>query len=437
MKNQLCCFVFYFMILGCERKHSPSPTPGANIRLKNVTVEGAKSVLIDHDAKTIQVLLPESYQSDLITLKMDLAEGFVVTLDDPFISMYFRGFEPRPLIVNNTFTNAIILYKVYVDLEGALQARLKEDIYVTENGTAIADIDFTHGVGTIPERPDDAEKIEATLRDLSTGAAVVKNTGPYFFYFEDGYKLLPSENVELSITYYQEQFVFPQKLKLGRMQVGAQFDGISNWWHTIPKSQQITIAGGCFLPGKSYRVKLENAPENKALWVNAKYEGPDRLQVNIPSNVGNGNYYVSVYEDKDVISSTIYMISDRNNENGFQRIWTNKPVDNEFDPGFFEPIKARAGEEIFISPFPIFTGTFDGPKVTVDKFPSLKIKGSQGSFDVFPKVKEDRTYGDGALVLFFGSYTLPVGVKPGKYQMQLNFKESGVSGPFCKELEVN
>jgi hypothetical protein len=408
MNNKVYCLALLLIIFGCERKHSPPPT----------------------------IVLPETYQKDIITLKMDLADGFTVAPEDPFISMNFRGFEPRPLTVTNTNTNTYITYKVYVDAEGGIKASLKEDLYVVGDGTGIADVNFTHGVGTIPERADEAEPMTATLRDLGNAANAVKNTGPYFFYFENAHKLLPSENVELSISYGQDKFVFPQKLKLKRHQISANFDNLSNWWNPIPTNKVINIDGGCFLPGETYRVKLENTPEKKALWVAAKYLGPDKLQVTIPSNVGNGNYYVSIFEDKNAISSTIYTISNKDDTKGFQRVWTNKPLDTEFHPGFFEPVKAGAGEEIFISPFPILTGTFDGPKVTADKLPALKITGAQGSFEIFPKVREDRTYGDGALVLFYGAYTLPSGIKPGKYQLQLHFKDSGISGPFCKELEV-
>jgi hypothetical protein len=438
-------FALLLILAGCDRKRSPEPSPSLETPfIRKATVAGAKEVVIDHVNRTIQIVLPQTFTSDVVGMHMDLVDGVNVTsggfaVTEPIFTFAFKGSGPISMHINNNYSANYHTYKIYVDLEGKINAGLNDDLYVSEDGTCLTEIFFNTGIGTIPERPTESETVIATISDPKSNKQATGTLDPYFFLFQDAYKLLPADQVNLTITHKGEKFVMPEKVKFDRWHVRALFDSISTWWSVMPKNKGLTIGGGCFLQYKKYRLKLENAPQAKVVWVPVTYAGPRKLNVEIPDNITDGNYHVGLYEDEQPIAKFVYNITNKTEEKGIQQIWTGIDghlTGNTMDGGTSESIKLNAGKDIYVNPFPMFIGTFDGPRVTVDKLPDLKITGSGFDYEIKPKLMEDRTFGDGALVLFYPSYTLPSDIKPGKYKIQLHYNDWGATAPFCKALEI-
>ncbi|MHA4742009.1 hypothetical protein [Dyadobacter sp. MSC1_007] len=84
----------------------------------------------------------------------------------------------------------------------------------------------------------------------------------------------------------------------------------------------------------------------------------------------------------------------------------------------------------------MFTSSVSGGIVTADKLPKLRITASGFTYELEPKIKEDRGFGDSAVTLYYAGYTLPENVVPGKYAIRLNFKDWGITEPLCKLLEI-
>lgn len=437
--NTKLCILLLALATGCGKDPEPGkPTSLERPYLRKLTVEGAKEVTIDHSTRTIQIVLPETYESDGIDLQMELIDGVSVSSTDPVKTFGFRGFHPIPLHIMNNYSQQFDTYTIYVDLEGEIDAYLHEDLHLTENGTCLANVAFTRGMGTVPERPSETDAMSAWLGDVENGKPAIKNTGSNLFEFADAYKLVPSENLDLTIRYKAQKFQFPRKQKLTKWIVRASVDSISTWWNRLPKNVGLHIGGGCFLPQKKYQIRLQNSAENVAA-IPAEYKGTQRLGFKIPDNVKDGNYYLGVYEDNVLISQSIYTVSNDTRTMGIQQVWGESSdivTAIALDAGKFEPIVSAAGKEIYVNPFPMFTRTVTQGVITEDQLPALRLAGNGTKHELAAKIREDRGFADNAFVLYYASYTLPQHLAPGKYTIQLNFKDSGVTGPFCKQLEI-
>jgi hypothetical protein len=435
---KLYILVFAFLV-GCKKDPEPrKPTALERPYLRKLTVEGAKEVTLDHSARTIQIVLPETYESDEIELQMELIDGVSVSSTDPVKTYGFRGFRPIPLHILNNYSQQYDTYTIYVAVEGEIEAHLWEDLYLTENGSCEAVVVFTSGMGTVPERPSESDAMSAWLGDAKNGKPSIKNTGSNLFQFADAYKLVPSESLDLTIIYKEQKYQFPKKEKLTKWFVRASIDSLPSWWSRLPKSASLNIEGGCFMPQKKYQIKLQNDSENVRA-IAAEYKGTQRLSFKIPDDVKDGNYYLGLYEGNELISKSIYTISNDTRTKGIQQVWSEyaeevTPI--ALDAGTFESIISAAGKEIYVNPFPMFTRAFTQGAITEDQLPSLRLIGNGTTHELAPKIREDRHFGDSALVLYYASYKLPQHLAPGKYTIQLNYKDSGVTGPFCKQLEI-
>jgi hypothetical protein len=437
IKITLCVLLLGF-ILGCN-KDPERAMPSALERpyLRKLAVAGSKEVTLDHSARTIQIVFPASYKSDEMELLMELIDGVSVSHTDPVKRFGFRGFKPIPLLILNNYSQQYDTYTIYVDVEGDIQAHLWEDLFLEENGTCMAPIVFTSGMGTVPERPSEVGEISAWLGDAKNGKPAIRNTGSGLFEFEDAYKLVPSESIELSIRYKEQNFDLKEKQKLTKWIVRASIDSASTWWNSLFKNVTMNVGGGCFLPQKKYQIKLQNQANVTA--IPTEYRGTQKLGFKIPENIKDGNYYFGLYEDNVLISKSIFNISNDSQIRGFQQVWTETTTDITpiaLDAGPFEPLVARPGKEIYVNPYPMFTSSVSGGIVTADKLPKLRITASGFTYELEPKIKEDRGFGDSAVTLYYAGYTLPENVVPGKYAIRLNFKDWGITEPFCKLLEI-
>lgn len=318
-----------------------------------------------------------------------------------------------------------------------MDAYLREDLFLTENGTGIAPIVFTSGIGTVPERPSETDAMNAWLGDEKNGRPAIRNTGSGLFEFENAYKLVPSESIDLSFQYKEQNFQFTEKQKLTQWIVRAAIDSASTWWNSLPKKAALNVGGGCFLPQNKYEIKLQN--QTYVATIQTEYKGTQRLGFIIPDNVKDGNYYVGIYEGSTLISQSIFNVSNDPKIKGFQQVWTETTNDITpiaLDAGLFEPLVSSAGKEINVNPYPMFTANSSGGSITADKLPKLRLSAYGSTYELEPKMKEDRRFGDGAVVLYYAAYTLPDNIAPGKYSMRLHFKDGGVTEPFCKFLEI-
>ena len=438
MNIKITLVILLFMA-GCGKDPEPGkPTSLERPYIRNLKVEGAKEVTMDHSARTIQIVLPETYASDEMVLQMDLIDGVSVSSTDPIKKYGFRGFKPIPLNIMNNYSQQFDVYTIYVDVEGDIKAHLREDLHLTENGTCLANVVFTSGMGTVPERPSEEGAMSAWLGDSKNGKPAIKNTGSNLFEFADAYKLVPSESFDLSIRYGEEHYEFPEKEKITKWIVRTSVDSLSTWWNSLSQNTDLNIVGGCFLPQKKYQIKLQNYFVNVPA-IQTEYKGPQKLAFKIPASVKNGNYYLGIYEGNELISKHIYTVSNDAHVRGIQQVWaefSKEVTPIALDGGEFEPIVSAPGKEIFVNPYPMFTRTVSSAAVRADELPTLRIVGNGSTYDVPPQVREDRAFGDGAVVLYYPGYSLPAGIAPGKYAIQLNFKEWGVTGSFCKPLEI-
>ncbi|MHA4742010.1 hypothetical protein [Dyadobacter sp. MSC1_007] len=226
--------------------------------MRKLAVAGSKEVTLDHSARTIQIVFPASYKSDEMELLMELIDGVSVSHTDPVKRFGFRGFKPIPLLILNNYSQQYDTYTIYVDVEGDIQAHLWEDLFLKENGTCVAPVVFTSGMGTVPERPSEVGEISAWLGDAKNAKPAIRNTGSGLFEFEDAYKLVSSESIDLSIRYKEQSFEFKEKQKLTKWIVRASIDSASTWWNSLFKNVAMNVGGGCFLPQKKYQIKLQN-----------------------------------------------------------------------------------------------------------------------------------------------------------------------------------
>lgn len=431
--------LFFAAIVGCEKNREPlKPTSLERPYLRKLTVDGAKEVTMDHSARTIQIVLPTTYDSDEIRLQMELIDGVIVSSEDPIKTYGFRGFKPIPMNIMNTYSQQFDTYTIYVDVEGEIQAHLREKLHLNEDGTCIADVFFDRGMGTVPERPSEVGEMSAWLGDLKNGKPAIRNTGSNLFQFADAYKLVPSESIDLSIVYKEQKYQIPEKQKLTEWIVRAAIDSLSTWWNSVPKSVGLNIVGGCFLPQKKYQIKLQNF-FSEGPGIQTEYKGTQKLAFKIPDNTKDGNYYVGVYEDNKLISKNIYTISNEPHTKGIQQVWSefSKEVTAiALDAGQFEPVVSGPGKEIFVNPYPMFTRIGSSSPVTTDQLPQLRLVGNGATYELTPQIREDRVFADAAFVLYYPAYSLPANITPGKYAMRLSFKDWGVTEPFCKPLEI-
>lgn len=424
---------------GCTKEPEPSNQISMERPyLRKLTVEGAKEVTMDHSARTIQIVLPETYQFDEIQLQMELIDGVTVSSEDPFKTYGFRGFKPIPMNILNTYSQKYDTYTIYVDVEGEMQAHMRENLHLIEDGTCIADVVFDQGIGTVPERPSEAGEMVAWLSDSKNSKLAIKNTGSNLFQFADAYKLVPSETLNLSVVYKEQKLQISQNQKLTEWIVRAAVENLSTWWNIVPKGVDLNIAGGCFLPSKKYQIKLQNYFTEVPI-IETEYKGTQKLGFKIPDNVKDGNYYIGVYENNHLISKSIHTVSNDPRTKGIQQVWSDfsKEVTAiALDAGEFKPVFSRAGNEIFVNPYPMFTRIGSGTAVTADQLPVLILVGTATTFEITPQVREDRVFGDAAFVLYYPAYSLPANIPRGKYAIRLRFKDWGVTEPFSKPLEI-
>ncbi|GGM82611.1 hypothetical protein GCM10010967_12830 [Dyadobacter beijingensis] len=425
-------------ILGCKSEPEPAkPSALERPYLRKLTVAGAKEVTLDHTARTIQIVFPATYKSDEMELVMELIDGVSVSHTDPVKNFGFRGFRPIPLLILNNYSQQYDTYTIYVDAEGEMDAYLREDLFLTENGTVVAPIVFTSGIGTVPERPSEVEEMIAWLGDTKNAKPAIRNTGSGLFEFDNAYNLVPSESIDLSFKYKEQNFQFKEKQKLTQWIVRVAIDSASTWWNSLSKNVAMNVGGGCFLPQNKYEIKLQNL--TNVTTIQTEYKGTQQLGFKIPDNVKDGNYYVGIYEGSTLISKSIFNVANDPKIRGFQQVWTETTNDITpiaLDAGRFEPIVSSAGKEINVNPYPMFTANVSGGSITADKLPKLRLSANGSAYELEPKMKEDRRFGDGAVVLYYAAYTLPGNIAPGNYAMRLNFRDGGVTEPFCKFLEI-
>lgn len=433
-------FSLIMLLFGCkEREPKTRSTSLETPVLRKATVTGAKQVTIDQQNKIIQIILPETFTADKIRLDLDLVDGVSLGTEGPFFAFNFKGSAPMVMHVRNNYTDALFPYKIFVDLEGNMEANLASDLTVSPNGSCLANIKFTRGVGTIPERPNENSKMLAYLHNPTEPNSTIEGSGDLIFKFEDAFKLLSADHVGLKIEYADQKFVLPGKLSLKRFPMEASFDKLSTWWNLMPKNAEVKIKGGCFLKGKKYSVRLGNEPVEAALSVPAAYEDLQHLKFTVPASLSDGNYFVSVYEDDLKISDAIYTISNKDDQKGIQQIWKDYNPKVTFIAllsGEPTPIIANAGKELYVNPYPMLIGFYKGAEVPLEKLPTLKISGNGVMYELVPKKMIDDSFGDNALVLYYGAYTIPADIKPGNYKMHLKYKDWGETTPFCKLLEI-
>jgi hypothetical protein len=328
MKNfsHFAVMLFFCLFSSCKPEHDPIPKEEQF--LEKVIVNGAKDVKIDLTERTIQIILPESFKSDIVEINVALYPGASMdvqpwdnSITSNAVRFNFKGFPPKHFSIIKKENGSGSLardYTIYVKHEGEIDVELSSSLLLypagfttgETSGYSHATIKIKSGIGTIPGAPLDPEKIIPVLKDEKNNITVQGShdaPGGYFS-FENSEGLLFSASISLSLTYGSKYFLFPGTQKIFRAPIRALLPTEYQFFKPILKGEPIEVDGGFFLSNLKYHAKLENDFLASPVWLDARVKNSSTLTFSLPMSLNDGNYLVSIMESDSVITKQSYNI---------------------------------------------------------------------------------------------------------------------------------
>jgi hypothetical protein len=432
-----------------ELPNPENPEEGKNY-LKTVAVKGGGKATWDTLTNIIQVVLPESYTDNLMSLDLTFHDGAglqtpqeYLYIDKNNLGFIFKGAKPIEFGVSKKIGDRTFLkyYKVYVEHQGKLSAELlspleMQTIYEESKSVVYAAIRLISGVGTIPEYPDDSKKLIGGLSDLGKNIRTTGSAYASHVEFPNAQPLISSTSLSVSLTYGDKTFTFPNTYQPVRANVTATMHTFS----FFAKNKEIEISGGYFINGINYRVKVENAFTKEPMWVNAKFKTPAILNFEIPGTVANGDYLFGIYEGEHLLTSTNFLVSEENVPiKGIGKIWTEKTEAPSGDILYKDSKRVSLNREqvFYADPKPWILGGYLGVFDPNRKMPDLELKNNDRTIIIPSKTKGDMAYGDASIPLYYCEYKLPAEVSSGDYEARMVYENGEKSAPWWALIKVN
>jgi hypothetical protein len=458
MKNFIHFTIILFtnLFFGCEQKHEPIPKEEQF--LKNVVVSGAEDVQIDLTERTIQILLPESFKSDIVDINIALYPGASMDIQpwdnaitSDAVHFYFKGSPPKQFGVTKKENGTGSLargYTIYVKHKGEIDMELSSPLLLYPSGYATgetsgysyATIKIKSGIGTIPDSPSDSKKIIPVLKDRKNNITVkgFHDSAMASFNFENTADLLFSSSISLSLSFGDKYFSFPGTQKILRAPARALLDANYKFFTPIATGKEIEVNGGFFLADANYRVKLESDFLTSSVELDVRVENSSVLRFPIPANVQDGNYLVSIIENDSVLTKQSYNIINNPTSIGIGHLW----IDERSCPSQYifvensSPTKLQKGQRFYFMPFPAITHGQNSPIDYNKKLPGLEFKSGNITTTLTSATKAESCYADNTIVMYYGEYIIPTSMPSGKYEVRFIDEQGRRSLPYWNLIAI-
>ncbi|WP_221392843.1 hypothetical protein [Dyadobacter sp. NIV53] len=442
-KLNLLISCLLIVLISCKKENDVSPADAQF--LKAVWVKGASEIQLDNASGVILITLPESYTSDIVYLDLDLAAGATLEANPSSkrIGFYFKGAYPKPFVIErkNGDQTSTDLYTVYVEHTGKLSAVITSDmlLYPGQEDYGITYIKFNSGIGTVPGNPESTKVPMPTLTGSESSIYIPGryDVGLSYLSFKNASPLFYSKNITLSLSYGEKKFQFAEKPQIKRAPLSASISSIDMLFRALPKDKKIGIAGGFFLPNLKYQIKAENDFMENALWLKANYLNNYSLDFEIPSQMADGIYLLTFYEDDTPIKSINCTVTNDSTQTGIGQIWTEEmdcPTEVIFDNP--KRITLKKGDIFYVNPHPLEFQSQYNPLDKYKTLPNLELKTGSEISILTPIVRADWCFGDHSVFVYYGEYKIPQTLPQGKYEARLIYPNSGPSFPYPYLLEV-
>ncbi len=435
-----------------DKEIDPEVVPVDDSFLKSVTVSGAREVQLDTGKRIIQVILPETFTSNMLDLKFDVPETseLVVFADSLLVQANqirypYIGSSPLIFKVGKKNKSTEKLYTVFVKHEGPLTAKLliapvfhpsASDVSVS------AEFQFLSGIGTIPETPISPLNPSVTLADPAKGLSE-DGTASYELHYisvDKCAKFLKSENLRLSISYGNEKFDFPEIKRIQRSGINGQVDWNRKLFKTITKGKTMQIQGGLFLPENHYQIELSNDRMPQPRKFEATFVDYSLLTFKLPSDLPDDQYLAQIYEGSTLIGKSAEPVASDSVKASVGSIWTEFaecPTFQMLLGGYASRTVLNKGQIFYAMPFPvIMEGQYGKPIDPNKPLPTLELKSGSETLRIQPSVKADWCYGDGSLYVYYGVFKIPANAPSGKYEARFISKENTASMPYWSQIEI-
>lgn len=452
--NKILLFALLFFAIACNKKNKQIPEPiipeesgttevDSVHFLKEVVVPGATKVVLDSLTRNILVTLPESYTNDAISINLKFYLGASLTNTDRLpspdkIEFFFKNSRPFSFYVTNS-SRVTHSFKIFVKHDGPLKATLDQtDVLRAINGIDyLIPIHLVSGIGTMPETPSSKDSLSVILADEKMGNAV---NGHYFsstLYFRNVESVISANRVFLKLSYGPKSITLGKDLRFPQINSMVYLVGNDLLFKPTPVNQKVSIEGRDFLPAKTYKVKIESDYQPSPVTVEAIFESSSTLYFTIPSDVPNGSYSLSIFENGGLVKRVPLVISSKEVK-AIRQIWRTRMLYPWGAPSFMNTgnIIVTGGNPLFVNQFPALLGGMYKPLDVKTQLPQLQLKDATKQVVLNPKVRGDESYGDGAIVLYYGEYTIPADLPSGRYEVRMLYADKSESLPFWNKIEV-
>lgn len=454
MKN----FCIYMLIaiplffIGCKKDKEIDPEQNlkGDLFLRSLKVGGATKVTIDTTRNFIQIVLPETFTSDIIDIELDLVKEANLEIP-PWQSMfspghvkyYFRGLPPEnfTLLRQTASGPHAKSYRVFVLHEGPLNARLESEIELSPSSPTtargIGSIRFKSGIGSIPETPDDVRKVIPFLKNSSKNVNILGSWDTGFISFEDILSLLNVEGTVVGLNYGDKTFEFPDIKRLDRGAVSVHFYYADRFFRIFRKEETTEFYGGIFLAPNKYSITLQNGRLTSPVVLSAQTLGINTLETKFPPSLADGQYLISFYEGSNLIQKLPIVVARDTTARAIGQMWVEDSENQSTHVQFgSDPIVLLRGLQLLANPFPIIVDHTAQPFDKTKKIPDLALKMNGKVTVLKAKVKEDPSYADRSLRLYIGAYRIPMDLQLGRYEASMILDNNEYSLPYWSLIEI-
>nr|WP_295927543.1 hypothetical protein [uncultured Dyadobacter sp.] len=454
--------MFAALLSGCKK--DPEILPGViEVRdnyLKSIRVNGAKEATLDTTRNYIQVVLPADYTSDVLDLALELGNGMVLATPmdstlaaDNHVRYRFAGVPPVIFAVGRPAGSAGYekRYTIFVRHEGELTAKLTSLLHLSSDMSTYADTSDLHaygsfravsGLGSIPEVPGGSNTVSFELKDLSTGQRATGSNSevfPFELIVSPVSELMSSTQMRLTMRYGEKVFQFPDVAGFKRPGAWGKVYWYDKQWKNLTYDKRVTILGGVFLSDFQYQVTFSNDRMTNPRKINAKVRSYNQLFFDVPADLPEDQYVVSVYEDDKLIGLSTEAIAKDSLTMSVAGIWTEAdecPI-GRIVHGNIAKTSLKKGQTFYAMPFPGIAEPPRGKPVDTNKpLPDLQLKSNQGTILLKATAQADRCYADGSLYIYYGVYQVPANVASGRYEARFISDKGEASLAYWNLVEI-
>jgi hypothetical protein len=441
--------ILLIFIAGCSKKKTTEVEPvmpdievtdrtAVNF-IQDLKVEGAQTVTYDSVLRAYQVVLPESYTKDFITLNVILYPQATVSFRSPEkFDFYYRARSNGVFEVSqDKETKSFKLYvkhlaplKVTVDLPYGLRSDL--------DGNCSVAVTALTGIGTIPESPDDKKELTVTLKDEETSKTINGTYALSGVYFNQVNDFFNSDKIAIEMKYGEKSVVLVNNQKFSRAHsVVSGIEDVYSSFLAAPVNEKLNVRGRDFTGSSRYEVKIESDFTEPAI-IPVRFENENALQMTLPATLAKGSYSLSFFENGEMINRISKVISSDKKEKSIGQMWKSQHDYPTATSDFYSSGKlvVERGMPIFANPLPVTLGAMYSGFDTTVKLPDLQLKNSGQTITIKADLKGDTSYGDATLILYYGRYDIPANLQPGMYEAKLIYADKSESLSYWNKIQV-